>query len=204
MDVMEARRRILIAADPDLPPGYKRVEYLQSSGTQYMSSGVIPADDLDITIDLSVTGPALTANRNYVIGMSGGSFRIAFSFSTASYYGWGNGGQSNEPLSIDTERHIITMDRTAFKVDGVTVFVPYSHEFLTTTFNPYLFARNATGSAADITNGVRVYRVTIKKSGTVVRNFIPCVRGSDSKPGLYDTVSKTLFTNLGTGEFITP
>ena len=95
MDVMEARRRILIAADPDLPPGYKRVEYLQSSGTQYMSSGVIPADDLDITIDLSVTGPALTANRNYVIGMSGGSFRIAFSFSNASYYGWGNGRAMN-------------------------------------------------------------------------------------------------------------
>ena len=34
-----------------------------------------------------------------------------------------------------------------------------------------------------------------------VRNLFPVIRNSDSKPGLYDTVTGTFFTNAGTGEF---
>lgn len=36
----------------------------------------------------------------------------------------------------------------------------------------------------------------------VARNFIPCYRKSDMKPGMYDTVTGTFYTNQGSGEFI--
>ena len=36
----------------------------------------------------------------------------------------------------------------------------------------------------------------------IVRDLVPAVRTADSKPGLYDMVTHTLFTNAGTGEFV--
>lgn len=35
----------------------------------------------------------------------------------------------------------------------------------------------------------------------VVRHFIPVVRNSDDKPGMYDLVNDVFYTNQGTGEF---
>ena len=51
---------------------------------------------------------------------------------------------------------------------------------------------------------MRLYSFTAKANGTFIMKMIPCVRKSDNKPGMYDTVSKTFFTNAGTGEFVVP
>ena len=38
-----------------LPSGYKRLEYIQSSGTQYIDTGFKPNQDTGITIDFQLT-----------------------------------------------------------------------------------------------------------------------------------------------------
>lgn len=48
----------------------------------------------------------------------------------------------------------------------------------------------------------RIYRYTAKKDGVVVRDYIPCYRKSDNKPGMYDLMSGIFHTNAGTGEFL--
>lgn len=52
--------------------------------------------------------------------------------------------------------------------------------------------------------GMRIYICKLYDGNAMIGNFVPCVRKSDSKPGMYDTVSKTFYTNAGTGEFIVP
>ena len=53
-------------------------------------------------------------------------------------------------------------------------------------------------------SNMRLYGLKMRTNGVPIRNFIPCVRKADSKPGMYDTVTKTFYTNAGTGEFIVP
>lgn len=42
----------------------------------------------------------------------------------------------------------------------------------------------------------------MKFGDILVREFIPALRVSDSKPGLYDTVNSVFYTNAGSGEFL--
>ena len=37
--------------------------------------------------------------------------------------------------------------------------------------------------------------------GVIKRSFVPALRNSDNKPGMYDTVTGTFYTNAGSGEF---
>jgi hypothetical protein len=48
----------------------------------------------------------------------------------------------------------------------------------------------------------RLYYTKMWKNGTLVRYLIPAKRNSDNVVGMYDTVSKTFFTNAGSGAFI--
>lgn len=43
--------------------------------------------------------------------------------------------------------------------------------------------------------------LSINENGTPIREFIPCYRKADNKPGMYDIVNNVFYTNAGTGEF---
>lgn len=49
---------------------------------------------------------------------------------------------------------------------------------------------------------MKLYMCKLYNSGTLIKNFIPCYRRSDMKPGLYDIVGRKFYTNQGTGEFL--
>ena len=38
-------------------------------------------------------------------------------------------------------------------------------------------------------------------NGTLTRDFVPVIRKSDNKPGMWDKVTRTFYTNAGSGEF---
>ncbi len=48
----------------------------------------------------------------------------------------------------------------------------------------------------------RLYNAMLCDNEEIVRDLVPAVRTADGKPGLYDMVTHTLFTNAGTGEFV--
>lgn len=58
---------------------------------------------------------------------------------------------------------------------------------------------NSFGSGACM-NG-KLYSHQHISSGVIVRDFVPCYRKADSKPGMYDLISKTFFTNDGNDDF---
>ena len=49
--------------------------------------------------------------------------------------------------------------------------------------------------------GMKLYGAKLYDNGTLVRDFVPARRNRDQAVGLYDNVSKTFFTNAGTGVF---
>jgi hypothetical protein len=73
--------------------------------------------------------------------------------------------------------------------------------------NPYLlFAccswTDSTGVPPYSYDSVKISSCNFYINGIPVRHFIPCYRKSDNKPGLYDTINNTFYTNAGSGEFI--
>ena len=53
---MNRRRLMWQKAQSGLPEGYTALEYIQSSGTQYIDTGRKLTQDSDITIDLMIVG----------------------------------------------------------------------------------------------------------------------------------------------------
>lgn len=61
----------------------------------------------------------------------------------------------------------------------------------------YLFGcKNETGKFVG-----RMYNFKIYNINELTHNFVPCMRISDNKPGMYDTINKIFYTNSGLGEF---
>ena len=69
------------------------------------------------------------------------------------------------------------------------------------TSTMYLFAGNNNNNTDWKFIG-RVYYLQITNNSSLVRNMIPVRRNTDNVLGMYDLVSRTFFTNSGTGTFV--
>ena len=100
----------------------------------------------------------------------------------------------------DMLRHKVRKEKTKLFVDDV--LINDNNEVLFQ--NPYplfLFASNDRGTVV-ILSALVVYGCKIFDDGVLARNFIPAKRRADDVCGLWDTVTKTFFTNAGTGAFV--
>ena len=93
---------------------------------------------------------------------------------------------------------------STFTYDGVST--SYTQAAFDCNLNYYLFARNDyLNSTYSVTYAkMKIYQCKIYASGVLVRNYIPVIRNSDNKPGMYDVLNKTFYVNSGTGEFVVP
>lgn len=79
-------------------------------------------------------------------------------------------------------------------INDTIISLPYKTDIIAHTKSCYLFNANNYKYIG------KVYYFKMYDNGTLVRDFIPVVRNLDNKPGLYDKVTDTFFTNAGTGD----
>lgn len=210
----EIKQDITRFVKDDIPNIYRKVSYLQSSGTQYIDTGYVPNNNTTIKFNIQLTSTsinwAMITGRRSIIG----TYTFFYMQFTNSQYFSNSalwfviGPQANitalaypNPLN----EHVITISVPEQKiiVDGNTTSFSGSIQ----SGNNYplnVFASiNANGSVST-GQPLKLYYYKIWDNGTLVRDFIPVVRKSDNKPGMYDRVTKQFFTNTGTGEFIIP
>ena len=199
-----------------VPLEYTEVEFLQSSGTQYIATP-IPANTVNSgTIDFMSTSLKQWA---YIYGASsttradpgGLGFSTAFGGSTPYKYGWVYDSQYNSTsVSADTNvRHTAGFhylsNNIEYMLDGEIITTSHTAETYTITTNSiYLFAMNYNNGT--ISNGMKVnakvYSFKLYNSnGDIILDCRPCYRKSDSVAGMWDRVSKIFLTNQGTGTF---
>lgn len=202
-----------------VPEAYQAVEYLQSSGTQYIVTS-IPANTANSgTIDFMSTSLKQWA---YIYGASsttradpgGFGFSTAFGASPPYNYGWVYDSQYNSTSSIsvnaDTNvRHTAGFhylsNNIEYMLDGEIITASYTAETYTITTNSiYLFAMNYNNKT--VSDGMkvnaRVYSFKLyNNNGDKILDCRPCYRKSDSVAGMWDRVSKTFLTNQSTGTF---
>ena len=191
--------------DPNyVPKEYQQVEYIKSTGTQYIDTGVKFNSNVD---KFELTYQANDADTNYFIAGSGwqeAGYVWVYSYkggSRFSTYIKDTDGSQRQFFGFDgpdTSIHKVVYDAKKQYVDDTLTADNTSYTFGETPYNFGLFnSLNSTGYLAK----TKIYSFKMWKSGTLVRNMIPVYRKSDNVIGLYDTVEGKFYTNAGTGTF---
>ena len=179
-----------------LPSGYTRLEYIESTGTQYIDTGVVPdantkveCDFLAKTLDCGVFGARIDYDNN--------AFTLFWSATNAAAIEIGNSFFAIGSKAVVNKRCIVEMSATSFSLDGETLQT-YSQTAIAPGVPIYIFW--SSGASFSKLSG-RVYGFKIYKNGTLVRDFIPCKNASGAV-GLWDRVHSVFYANAGTGAFI--
>lgn len=183
-----------------LPSEYTQVDYIESSGTQYIDTGINADNKLDIKYTLEKIS-SITSGAIYNDNGSYKRYHIGTNNSKYSFYVLTNNafGTIADDTNVKHDFYIKATNRTV-ETDRVSYELPEA-SVSDTELNFWLFRRNS--NVANLRNFAifRLYSCLMYYNNVLVRQFVPCYRNSDNEVGLYDLVNNVFYTNQGTGVF---
>ena len=188
----------------DLPNEYQEVEYIESSGTQYIDTGFIPdyTNGYQIEVDFA---PNKLGYRYSMLSGYDEQNALCLEITTSNQgriYCY-NGAVGVYIGTVTTQKNTF---RVKFKNSVFTYSVNDSSNSTsyssaaTVNESLYMFMDRQLRYST-FSQPLKIYTCKLYNNDVLVRNFIPCYRKSDNEIGLYDLVSNTFFTNAGTGNF---
>lgn len=188
-----------------LPSEYQQVEWVGSTGTQYINTGIIPNDEFGMKLIATNTAPQIVSLDYMFLGIRQNNKRWFLAQSYNSwYYGWNNYHYVAINDSVQNVFSTISLnyknDRKYIVEGGRTVNLTESL-YSNFTASAFVFAANDGNNNAIYQAKCKIQFAEITNGNNVIANYVPCYRKSDGEIGMYDTVSATFFTNAGTGTF---
>ena len=184
-----------------LPDGYTQLEYIQSSGTQYIDTGYKPNSSTKLTATLQFVSSS--SGNKFCFGArtsnSVGRFSLGYSFGSSGswFFGYNTTVPNVTSAVSPTGKTSVIIDKNVCTVGGYSATA--SQSTFSCAQNLVLFADNEGGTIGQ--NGsIKLYDCSIYDNGVLIRNFIPA-RNSSGTLGLYDTVNGAFYTNAGSGTF---
>ena len=186
-------------ASSTIPSGLVELDYIASTGTQYIDTGIKASKNLKVEADINIT----TAS---------GWVMILGDYTSGSYFSWWRKdttmyayyGSNNKTLAEQTgkRKYVANNTNNVWSIDSSNITVsPNSSDFSKNGGNLYLFSVNNGGNYNKAS--MKLYSCKIYNNGTLVRDFIPAKRISDSKCGLWDKVNFKFYTDENGGNFTT-
>lgn len=175
------------------------IEYLQSSGTQYIDTRLSPTTNSHVIIECSNVRNASLENESFGYGVSGGQrfHMVAVAYWNSNKFHAGCGTNLIYTTTADTASHTFELyGNGTFVQDGTSYSIGSSVGIISDTMP--LFARLWNGSY-QYSNGVRIHSFKWYESETLVLDLIPVRVGQVGY--MYDKVSGELFGNSGSGLF---
>ena len=176
---------------------YQRVEYIQSTGTQYIDTGMVAHG---VTTDYEIIfSPTILSNYNFIISArynsSTSRFDIGWGSDQKMYLGYWQSSTNITGLKKDS-KYVVKKDGTNYYVNETLVSTVESVLF-ETPVNLVLFANNNNGTLANYANA-KLYEAKLYTNKNLVRDFIPVYRKIDGAVGMYDLVNGKFYGNLAT------
>ena len=192
-----------------LPDEYRQVEYIESTGTQWIDTGVAAKASLKTQIKFNMTEN--TGESIFGSGTDDGSDLIDYRF-------FNHEGRAY----LDFPTPDGTAGEFGSRIEGGTVNAGTTYELELGNF----YVKNlATGSNiisgsyvdfADRTETLKMwkhhedrscstgklYYLKIYDNNSLIRDYIPCYRTSDGEVGLWDSVTRTFYTNSGESKLV--
>lgn len=185
-------------------PYFCEVEYLESTGTQYIDTGINADSNLGFDISFKFNDLVENYTRFGAIRQTETSVYTRHHTSVpsngATYY-MGLTTRISIPTNTSINRLILDTTNNTFTANEETT--QYTTDFFDCDLSYYLFARNGyLNNASSVTYAkTRIYNAKFFVSGVLVRDFIP-VLDKDKVPCIYDKVNGQFFYNQGSGEFL--
>lgn len=207
------RRRVMVpeksGVSVGLPDGFTAVEYIQTSGSQRIDTGVKSSTSVGLSADFCLVDTR--TNQNLAQTYSEPE-RYQMVVLMISSYGSPDGevwflcGYRNTNQyfkKADTDRHVYRFNadgQYAVEMDGIQYEKadPSKTTFPADARNLWLFVRNS--PYVDGYARMKLYSCAMYDGGKKIRDFKPCL-DADGVPCLYDLISKTAFYNQGSGSF---
>lgn len=187
----------------NLPEGYKQVEYIESTGTQYIQTGFIPNQDTRVVIDYQLA----EVNNGFLFGTRTLSEDNVYAISINNNNILSNYKTEAIVNNANTQRHIIDKNKNKVYFDG-DLKLTHEGAKLALTDPLELFAIKNGSTSGYMTSKTKIYSIKIYDNEVLTREFVPCyketVDGTYEKAGLYDLITNSFFNNKGTGDFKIP
>lgn len=184
---------------PKLPSGYTELEYIQSSGTQYIDTGFKPNQDSRVVTKFDMIQTDTAWRKLW--GSGSGSYDLDFALWNAgttklqSYYVT----KTNNTVPITDMSLNVDANKNIWKYSGETI--TFDKNNFTCAYSMYIFNVNKDDNPKYLPGMMKLYLFKIYDNDVLVRDFIPCKNPSGTI-GLYDSVNNQFYQNAGTGTFI--
>lgn len=201
---MSIFRRRLMMQKAETSSYDAEVEYIQSTGTQYINTGITPTDTLVTEVRFALTEDFPFGNTSAIFGVynnnNGTLYSVAFpSLNNARIPSGLSYVNIAVTMSLGTV-HNISYKSEAFYFDG-ELKGTQKPKIGTNSTKIRLFGRAAApSSSAKIIAGIRIYGFRMTEGDTVIHDCIPVRIGTAGY--LYDRARNALMTNLGSGDFL--
>ena len=199
-----------------LPDEFQQVEYIASTGKQYINTGLLAKDHINIYLEIlgNFSSPA---KNQYIFGCSDGSIDkkstyhlLGTAYSSPEFIAQhGIGGSETIIKSADTQEHTFCLDllNNTCSLDSKIVNLEYSGTIYIDQ-NYFLFSLNKGGTSQGPAS-FKMNSCKILENNQLIRYYIPCYSvtnvinsNSNSVPantkGLYDFVEGKFYTNQNT------
>lgn len=188
--------------------GYKSLEYIESTGTQYISLDYYANPNTKIYIDFALSD--LSQKDKFIIfgGWAPFCFGIHYSPYTFAECSYDDGPsndlvRSNTTASLGRQRVILDAKNHVESWPGVT-FNTKTTKNQTVAGLPTTYTSNQRfllfGTKNKLSN-IKLYEFKLWDNGTLIYDMKPAVDIHGS-PCMFDTISKECYYNQGTGAFI--
>lgn len=188
-----------------LPAEYQKVDYLTSTGTQRIETGLVNnAYNVPIKYEFGVNYPSTSARQlhgsqgAFYVGVVSGNWQV------------GQGGTSGTGTATadtwyDVEFYASGAQSYALRYAIITrhdnkatqAFTYSGTQDVSNNYQICVFSLNG----QNLPSSCSVSYFKVWQGGTLQRHLIPCYRKSDNEIGMYDIINGVFYTNAGTGSF---
>ncbi len=191
-------------ATPDntiLPAGYTQLEYIESTGTQWIDTGINIGTNMQTDVRFGKTENSFSrygfviggayAYQGLVTRLSANQYYASMYSSNSNYVSWNDITKDVVDCSFNTVGHKAVLDGIEKQL---TLISPYPTTGRIGIFN----SPTNTGTTNIGIGRVYLFKITNHTTNEILFNGIPAKYGNSI--GMYDTVSGNFFSNLGNGD----
>ena len=182
-----------------LPDGYVELEYIESSGTQYIDTGFKPNQNTRVVAKMDGYS---VGTAQWYFGSRDGTKVNAFGLLTTDGQFRDDFGTDTIPFAAGPGALEIDKNKGKFYISGELKASHPSATFQGSN-SMYIFGMHQNGANDSFAiDNVRFYHFDVYDNGKQVRGFVPAKRESDGAVGMYDTIGAKFYGNAGTGAFV--
>ena len=203
-------------ANGELPAGYKRCEYIEGTGTQFIDLGSIPIGKKSgFRIRLNITSGtganafggcvpntgnfAYLGIRNGAAGFFTSNYSSSVSSPVASFGKILYGTDIEYAYKYDNVRSLFSIQTNGIEIGTSRIFTMPNSSFALFSFKD---ANGIIRSSENQVAKMKLMLLDVLSGENIQAKLLPCIRLKDKSAGMYDIVSDTFFGNVGTGSFV--